>query len=912
MTKTSGLHPVTAVKCPTRIITYAWGETYVDALLTLTLPALLAPGNLPYVASEVPCQLVILTERRFFSKFDRHPTIAQIRKLCPIRLVRLDDLIVSKDKYGMTLTYALHRGFRDLGPAMTEQWQIFLNADFILANGSLRNVIRHLSRGERIVAAPSYCTIAEEAIPELRRQFDSTNSILSVPPRELARLVLQHRHVVIQGKTVNQSSFHMRYADQFYWSVDDGTLIGYQMPVSIVGLRPERYVAEPNSYWDFGLIWEYCPQAKVCVIGDSDELLMLELRDKRVAEDQVVPGPANKQEIAERMVTWVTPYQRHFLDFPLTLHDRDLPPDIDDARANLRAFVDEVMSHTPPLLSHIKHSQWEYHWADFQAARRLSNRIRSWGKARLEGLAPAVISFARVIQTAATCIARVIQTAMTCVARVIQTAVTSFARMIRTAVTSFARMTQRTLWNTLRLPLRVKARTIELRAKRKMIEKCKPFARVVGERYVRLALRRLGLEIIRSTNLLAIQEKVNEANLRASEATLKAREVADLKRQQQAEREEMTRLKRQQQAEREEMTRLKQQQQAEREEMSRLKHEQQAASLKLKEVTGLKQQQQAEREEMTRLKRQQQAEREGMTGLKRQQQAERKKMTRLKRQQQAEREEMTRLKQQQQVEREKISDLSNIAAEYQFKLERTYDYQTLMMEDQIRAGMRDLEPEFLALYEQCREYTMTSWERLYALYKSVQYTVENGIPGAFVECGVWRGGSMKLVAHVLHFLGDTKRTLFLYDTFEGMTEPDPEVDVDFSGNAAANDWRQVQRRGVKWAYAPVEEVHKIIATSGYPMNMVKFVKGRVEETIPGTIPVSIALLRLDTDWYSSTKHEMEHLYPKLSSQGILILDDYGHYQGARRAVDEYLSKLDKKPLLQRVDYSCRLAVKPTA
>src|SRR5262249_16083830 len=200
---------------------------------------------------------------------------------------------------------------------------------------------------------------------------------------------------------------------------------------------------------------------------------------------------------------------------------------------------------------------------------------------------------------------------------------------------------------------------------------------------------------------------------------------------------------------------------------------------------------------------------------------------------------------------------------------------------------------------------MTSWERLYALYKSAQYTVENRIPGGLVECGVWRGGSMKLVAHVLCSLGDTTRTLFLYDTFEGMTEPDPEVDVDFSGNAAANDCRQVERRGVKWAYAPVEEVHKIIATSGYPMNMVKFVKGRVGGTLPGTIPVSIVLLRLDTDWYSSTKHEMEHLYPKLSSQDILILDDYGHYQGARRAVDEYLSKLDKKPLLQRVDYSCR-------
>src|SRR6516164_147856 len=377
MTTTSGPLAGTTVKCPTCVITYAWGEEYADTLLTLTLPALLAPGNLPYVASEVPCELVILTERRFFSKFRSHPTIARIGKVCPIRLVRLDDLIVSKDKYGMTLTYALHRAFSDLGPAMTEHWQIFLNADFILADGSLRNVIHHLSRGERIVASPSYCTIAEEVTPELRKHLDAATSTLSISHRELARLALQHRHAVVRGKTINHTSFHMRYADQFYWSIDDGTLIGYQMPVSIVGLRPERCVAEPNSYWDYGLIWEYCPRAEICVIGDSDDFMMLELRNKDVAQDQIIPGPPDKKAIAERMIAWVTPYQQHFLNFPLTIHDRDLPPTVEDARVKLRSFVGEVMSNAPPLPSHVKHSQWEYHWADFQDARRLSNRIRS-------------------------------------------------------------------------------------------------------------------------------------------------------------------------------------------------------------------------------------------------------------------------------------------------------------------------------------------------------------------------------------------------------------------------------------------------------------------------------------------------------------------------------------------------------
>src|SRR5262245_42500877 len=377
------------VKRPTRIITYAWGKKYVDTLLTLTLPALLAPGNLPFVASEVPCELVILTQWRFFFKVNRHPAVVRIRKLCPVRLVRLDDLIVSKDKYGMTLTYALHRAFSDLGPAMTEHWQVFLNADFILADGSLRTVISYLCRGKRIIASPSYCAIAEEVIPELRKHLDPATSTLRIPHRDLASLIRQLRPTVVAGKTVNQTSFHMRYADQFYWSVDDTTLIGYQMPVSIVGLQPERYLREPNSYWDFGLIWEYCPKSEVCVIGDSDEFLMMELREKSVAEDQVVLGPPIKQEIAERMVTWVTPYQRHFLNFPLTLHDRGLPPTIDDARAKLRSFVDEVMSNAPQLPSHIKHSQWEYHWADFQDARRPPSRIRSWGKTRLRHAATA-------------------------------------------------------------------------------------------------------------------------------------------------------------------------------------------------------------------------------------------------------------------------------------------------------------------------------------------------------------------------------------------------------------------------------------------------------------------------------------------------------------------------------------------
>jgi hypothetical protein len=367
-------------KRPTRIITYAWGERYVHELLSLTLPALLAPRNLPSVAALVPCELIILTEERFFATVNSHASILRAKGFCPLRLIGLDDLITKKDKYGMALTHALHRGFSDLGPAMTDSWLIFLNADFILADGCLRNVLRYLARGEHLVASPSYCVAATEVVPELRRRVDRNTSTLSISPRELAALAIKHRHNTIRGKTVNERLFNIRHMDQFYWLVDTNTLLGHQMPIAIVGMRPEQYLSEVNSYWDYGLMREFCPKAEVCVLGDSDEFLMIELREREVAEGQISPRWPEPREIAERMMVFLTGYQRDFARHPLTLHASELTPEVTDARAKLRAYVDEILSYLPPFLpSHIDHPQWDYHMPGFMEARHqlLSARLGS-------------------------------------------------------------------------------------------------------------------------------------------------------------------------------------------------------------------------------------------------------------------------------------------------------------------------------------------------------------------------------------------------------------------------------------------------------------------------------------------------------------------------------------------------------
>ena len=209
-----------------------------------------------------------------------------------------------------------------------------------------------------------------------------------------------------------------------------------------------------------------------------------------------------------------------------------------------------------------------------------------------------------------------------------------------------------------------------------------------------------------------------------------------------------------------------------------------------------------------------------------------------------------------------------------------------------------------------RPYTMTSVERLKSLSDAVNYVVENNIEGDFVECGTWKGGSVMCMQKKLMRLNQNDRKFWVFDTYEGMPEPD-DVDKNFNKTAAQQLLDAEEKdNSLTWAYSNYEETTGNILSTGYPAEKMNFVKGLVEDTIPQTQIESIALLRLDTDWYSSTKFELENLYPKLVKGGVLIIDDYGHWEGCKKAVDEYF-KLNKIPVfMSRIDYTGRLIIKP--
>ena len=222
----------------------------------------------------------------------------------------------------------------------------------------------------------------------------------------------------------------------------------------------------------------------------------------------------------------------------------------------------------------------------------------------------------------------------------------------------------------------------------------------------------------------------------------------------------------------------------------------------------------------------------------------------------------------------------------------------------------DYDVEAKEIVRAVRPWTMTGADKIYALIQAARYVTRHRIPGDVVECGVWRGGSMQAAARTLLSVGDTSRDLHLFDTFDGMPPPS-ERDVRREDDRTAEELmaEEARERSLVWAVASLEDVQAGFEQIPYPRERIHFVKGRVEETIPSQAPERISILRLDTDWYESTRHELEHLYPRLSSGGVLLVDDYGKWEGARRAVDEYLGANDPEIMLTRVDRVARLGIK---
>jgi hypothetical protein len=192
---------------------------------------------------------------------------------------------------------------------------------------------------------------------------------------------------------------------------------------------------------------------------------------------------------------------------------------------------------------------------------------------------------------------------------------------------------------------------------------------------------------------------------------------------------------------------------------------------------------------------------------------------------------------------------------------------------------------------------MCSNARLRGLYRAVHYVVSRDIAGDVVECGSAQGGSAALMALALRQL-KSRRRLWLFDTFEGLPAPtskDPDFELAdlFTGTCVGT----------------LDEVRGLFEQLNVA-DGVEFVKGLFQETVPVTLIPRIAVLHIDGDWYESVKVCLDSLYDKVVPSGVIQLDDYGYWKGARKAVDEFIEQRGIQAPLQRLDYSGRFLIKP--
>jgi hypothetical protein len=241
----------------TRFLLVVWGKAYVDGLMSAALPSFLAPGNLPALAERTDLEVVIMTTLDTVIEFSRHAAFAHLERLCPVHFVLIDDL-VRIPNYGLVLTAAFARGIMAAGAEQTDIHFVFMNADFILADGSLRSLAARILAGERCIVAPSLRAREEPLLPELAKAAAVADHVLARGPRDLVGLALAHLHPTVIAKTVNQALVHSEPCNQLYWRVDDATLLGRYYLMFMLCIRPERPLERVSSWCDTASCRSWC------------------------------------------------------------------------------------------------------------------------------------------------------------------------------------------------------------------------------------------------------------------------------------------------------------------------------------------------------------------------------------------------------------------------------------------------------------------------------------------------------------------------------------------------------------------------------------------------------------------------------------------------------------------------------
>lgn len=387
-------------KTKARLLLAVWGEKYFDYLTRFALPSWLTENNLPALAALAELEIDILTRRSDGAAFSASASCATLRAICPVNFVDIDDLI-GKDMYSVTLTGAFGRGITRHGAAMTDTAFIFMNADFILSDGSLKHLGQLIARGETAIMAPSYRAVEEAVAPVLTQWIGAHGGQLDMPPRRLVDLALRHPHPTTVAKFVTQQGVTSRRPNQLYWRVDDTTVIGHYLLTFMLCIKPARVVHHVNSYCDYSFIQHFASLDALHTIRDSDDLFMLELQSHDFERELLRPGANTPAHVAQASAAWATALHHANLKETLLFHSADLPPDVDAAKSAAQAFAGKTLALLPAPQNHIGHPHWIGGLTNWRVRSGVTRIPEEFAHAdNRDGLTPPTTTGARLIAAA--------------------------------------------------------------------------------------------------------------------------------------------------------------------------------------------------------------------------------------------------------------------------------------------------------------------------------------------------------------------------------------------------------------------------------------------------------------------------------------------------------------------------------
>lgn len=340
-----------------KFLTVVWGEAYIARFAGLALPSFIAPGNLPALAEATDLEFVIMTRSSDIDFFDHHSTFRMLRAICPVRFVEIDDLITT-GVYGVTLTLAYARPIIASGREMLDTHFVFMNADFVLADGSLRSLHKYIESDRSIVLGPSFRATAEAVEPLLEAAVDKASGVLSISPRQMAALSLANPHPTTVAKIVNQDLCHSTHPNQFFWRIDEQTLLGRYYLIFMLCLKPERIIESLSSFCDYALIPEMCPSGDEAVMDDSDAFFMLELQDRDQEKEMLRLGQQPTDEIAKSLQSWTTAEHRRAARHDIVFHAGEIPAGLDAAKAEAEAFISGIQQRLGSPIPYADHRYW--------------------------------------------------------------------------------------------------------------------------------------------------------------------------------------------------------------------------------------------------------------------------------------------------------------------------------------------------------------------------------------------------------------------------------------------------------------------------------------------------------------------------------------------------------------------------